>query len=71
MKIVNVVAAIICDGTKMRGERRFSDFNEKSIVPLFEDAGFEILFNATGNDNRVGREAEMRVNAIARKNGIY
>jgi hypothetical protein len=55
------------DGTKMRGSRRFSDFNEKSIVPLFEDAGFEIIFNDTGNDNRPGREAEMWVNAIGRK----
>ena len=42
------------DGTKMRGSRTFSDFNEKSIVPLFEDAGFEILFNESGNDNRPG-----------------
>ena len=33
------------DGTKMRGERKFSDFNEVSIVPLFEDAGFEIMNN--------------------------
>nr|WP_330364529.1 NUDIX domain-containing protein [Butyrivibrio sp. XPD2002] len=59
------------DGTKMRGSRTFSDFNEKSIVPLFEDAGFEILFNESGNDNRPGRADEMWVNAIARKNGIY
>lgn len=25
------------DGTKLRGERKFSDFNEKSIIPLFEN----------------------------------
>nr|WP_155834185.1 NUDIX domain-containing protein [Butyrivibrio sp. VCD2006] len=55
------------DGTKMRGDRRFSDFNEKSIVKLFEDAGFEILFNEVGTDNRPGREDEMWVNAIGKK----
>ena len=52
------------DGTKMRGERRFSDFNEKSIVPLFENAGFKIIYNEVGSDNRPGRENEMWVNVI-------
>jgi cyclopropane fatty-acyl-phospholipid synthase-like methyltransferase len=52
------------DGTKMRGERRFSDFNEKSIVPLFENAGFDIISNEVGSDNRPGRENEMWVNVI-------
>ncbi|WP_035765771.1 class I SAM-dependent methyltransferase [Butyrivibrio sp. NC2002] len=55
------------DGTKMRGDRRFSDFNEKSIVTLFEDAGFEIVYNDVGTDNRPGREDEMWVNAIGKK----
>lgn len=55
------------DGTKMRGERRFSDFNEKSIVPLFEDAGFAIRDNEVGHDNRPGRESEMWVEVIAVK----
>ena len=55
------------DGTKMRGERRFSDFNEKSIVTLFENAGFTIVYNEDGFDNRPGREDEMWVNAIGRK----
>ena len=55
------------DGTKMRGERRFSDFNEKSIVPLFENAGFKILTNEVGHDNRPGRENEMWVEVIASK----
>ncbi len=55
------------DGTKMRGERTFSDFNEKSVVPLFEDAGFTILDNEVGHDNRPGREDEMWVEVIARK----
>ena len=52
------------DGTKMRGERRFSDFNEMSIVPLFENAGFNIISNEVGADNRPGRENEMWVNVI-------
>ena len=55
------------DGTKMRGERRFSDFNERSVVPLFEDAGFRILDNEVGHDNRPGRESEMWVEVIAVK----
>ncbi len=55
------------DGTKMRGERRFSDFNEKSIVSLFENAGFAILDNEVGHDNRPGRESEMWVEVIASK----
>ena len=55
------------DGTKMRGVRRFSDFNEKSIVPLFENAGFIIISNEVGADNRPGRENEMWVNVIVKK----
>ncbi len=55
------------DGIKMRGERRFSDFNEKSIVPLFENAGFTIKYNEVGADNRPGRENEMWVNVIGKK----
>ena len=55
------------DGTKMRGERRFSDFNEKSVVPLFENAGFKIVSNIVGGDNRPGREAEMWVSVIGVK----
>lgn len=55
------------DGTKMRGERRFSDFNEKSVVPLFENAGFNIIYNEVGADNRPGRENEMWVNVIVKK----
>ena len=55
------------DGTKMRGERRFSDFNEKSVVPLFENAGFRIVSNIVGGDNRPGREAEMWVSVIGIK----
>jgi hypothetical protein len=42
----------------------FSDFTEKSIVPLFEAAGFEIVSNIVGNDSRPGREDEKWVNVI-------
>ena len=56
------------NGTKKRGERLFSDFNEESVVPLFENAGFKILKTEVGNDNRPGRENEMWVAVIASKN---
>lgn len=56
------------DGTKMRGERKFSDFNEKSVVPLFENAGFRILTSEVGHDNRPGREDEKWIQVIASKN---
>ena len=55
------------DGTKMRGERSFSDFNEKSVVSLFEAAGFEIIHNEIGSDSRPGRESEKWINVIGRK----
>ena len=56
------------DGTKARGERIFSDFNEKSVIPLFADAGFEIIHNEIGSDSRPGRESEKWINVIGRKN---
>lgn len=52
------------EGTKVRGERLFSDFNEKSVVPLFENAGFEIVSNTVGPDSRPGRETEYWVSVI-------
>ena len=52
------------EGTTLRGERKFSDFTEKSIVPLFETAGFEIVSNVVGSDSRPGRESEKWVNVI-------
>ena len=52
------------EGTKVRGERLFSDFNEKSVVPLFENAGFEIVSNTVGPDSRPGREMEYWVSVI-------
>ena len=54
------------EGTVYRGERQFSDFTEASIVPLFEEAGFEILSNIVGPDSRPGREEEKWVNVIGR-----
>ena len=55
------------DGTKVRGERVFSDFDEKSVVPLFENAGLCIVCNEIGSDSRPGRESEKWINVIAIK----
>jgi SAM-dependent methyltransferase len=55
------------EGTVFRGERQFSDFTEVSIVPLFEQAGFEIVSNIVGSDSRPGREDEKWVNVIGKK----
>lgn len=52
------------EGTTFRGERKFSDFTEKSIVSLFETAVFEIVSNIVGSDSRPGRESEKWVNVI-------
>lgn len=52
------------EGTTARGERLFSDFTEKSIVPLFENAGFELVSCDVGPDSRPGREKEMWVSVI-------
>ena len=52
------------EGTTARGERLFSDFTEKSIVPLFGNAGFEIASCDVGPDSRPGRENEMWVSVI-------
>ncbi len=55
------------EGTKVRGERIFSDFTEKSVVPLFESTGFRIVSNEVGTDSRPGREDEKWVNIICVK----
>ena len=55
------------EGTTDKGERQFSNFTEKSIVPLFENAGFEIVSNIVGSDSRPGREDEKWVNVIGIK----
>ncbi len=52
------------EGTTIRGERQFSNFTEKSIVPIFEAAGFDIVSNIVGSDSRPGRESEKWVNVI-------
>ncbi|MBE5837512.1 hypothetical protein [Butyrivibrio sp.] len=52
------------EGTTFRGERKFSDFTEKSVIPLFETAGFEIVSNDVESDSRPGRESEKWVNVI-------
>ena len=55
------------EGPKARGERMFSDFNERTVGPLFEDADFHILHTEIGHDNRPGREAELWITVIGRK----
>ena len=55
------------NGMTKRGERIFSDFDENSIVPLFENAGFKIARNEKGSDSRPGREEEKWINVIALK----
>ncbi len=54
-------------GTTVRGERQFSDFTEKSIIPLFETAGFQIISVIVGGDSRPGRENEKWVNVLGAK----
>ncbi len=54
-------------GTKIRGDRVFSDFTEKSVIPLFEGSGFKIVSNEVGTDSRPGREDEKWVNIIGVK----
>lgn len=55
------------EGTKIRGDRVFSDFTEESVIPLFENAGFKIVSNVVGTDSRPGREDEKWVNVICVK----
>ncbi len=55
------------EGPCQRGDRVFSDFTEKSIVPIFEKAGFSIISNVVGSDSRPGREHEKWVNVIGVK----
>ena len=55
------------EGIKMRGERKFSDFNERSVIPLFENAGFTVLKVVISSDGRVGREDEKWINVWGRK----
>ena len=55
------------EGTKIRGDRVFSDFTEESVIPFFENAGFKIVSNVVGTDSRPGREDEKWVNVICVK----
>lgn len=55
------------EGTKIRGERSFSDFSEASVRVLLENAGFVILECGVTSDIRPGRADEKWVNVIARK----
>ena len=55
------------EGTKIRGDRVFSDFTEESVIPLFENAGYKIVSNVVGTDSRPGREDEKWVNVICVK----
>jgi len=55
------------DGLKIRGERSFCDFNERSVEPLFKNAGFDIISTEISHDSRPGREDEKWINVYARK----
>ena len=55
------------EGRKVRGQRVFSDFTEKSIVPLFQAAGFAIVSNVVGADSRPERADEKWINIIGMK----
>lgn len=55
------------EGRKVRGKRVFSDFTEKSIVPLFQAAGFAIVSNVVGADSRPERADEKWINIIGMK----
>ena len=54
-------------GTRQRGERSFSDFNEETLQVLLESAGFEIKEIGITTDIRPGRDDEKWVNAISEK----
>ena len=56
--------SVNADMAEDRGERLFSDFDEKSVVPLFENVGFEIVSNSVGPDSRPGRETEYWVSVL-------
>ena len=57
------------NGMTVRGERQFSDFTEKSIISLFETAGFQIINVVVGGDSRLGRENEKWVNVLGMSSG--
>lgn len=55
------------EGCTTKGERSFSNYTEKTIVPLLEGAGFDVLECGITTDVRPGRDDEKWINAIARK----
>lgn len=55
------------EGTKIRGERSFSDFTEASVRVMLDQAEFDILECGVTSDIRPGRADEKWVNVIARK----
>ena len=55
------------EGTTERGERTFSDFTEKSVTRLMEDAGFYVVECGITSDIRPRRTEDKWVNVILRK----
>ena len=55
------------EGTKIRGERSFSDFTEASVRVMLDQAEFDILECGVTSDIRPGRADEKWVNVIAQK----
>lgn len=55
------------EGTKLRGDRTFSDFTEESVKVLLNNAGFKVTECGVTADIRPGRADEKWVNAIAEK----
>lgn len=55
------------EGCITKGKRSFSNFTEKTIVPILESAGFVVYECGITADVRPGRNKEKWINAIARK----
>lgn len=55
------------EGCITKGDRSFSNFTEKTIVPLLEGVGFVVHECGITSDVRPGRDEEKWINVIARK----
>ncbi len=55
------------DGKMTKGERTFSNFSEKTVEKLLNEAGFEVKECGVTGDVRENRGDEKWVNAIAKK----
>lgn len=55
------------NGPKVRGERKYCDFNERSVIPLFENAGLSVTETQISFDQRPGREEEIWINVFGRR----